>query len=528
MTDSILIGIDVGNTNLKAAAFTPCGTLIGYTSRSTRTVKSASIAVGAFQVGDLMDPARLLDAIHQLIHDLLSREDLARSRHRVRAIAVTGMGGPMVALNSEWTPVYPVISLWPIDVQETVLGTMDRAFYEVTGYHPHNSPFATVAWLAQHDAHRFAGVRHILPVISYVTYALSGTVVADPSSASGTGVWDQGCGRWAEQIINLTSVPYECFPPVEPSGTRIGSLQLDYAASTGLPADTQVAVGGHDYLCAAGALGVTRPGTLLNMLGTYEILATPHHSAPIVAPSDVDLIDDTHVYPDTRALMFQVIGGGHLEWLRQMLTGGMDESASLRQWNRIIEKAAQLRDQDMVNLIFAPFLFGRFFPERCIYPHGALLGLSERHGPEHVARAMIDALSYVSMEAVKTLIAVQRQDIRTIIVTGGGTRNPLWIQRKADFLQTTLMIPDVAEASALGAAILAGLAVGVYTDWDQALATLTIEWTSVNPGAPIDPQYLAQFVRWDDLSPNACAHTVDLSRRIAREIRAQSAPSAGA
>lgn len=131
---------------------------------------------------------------------------------------------------------------------------------------------------------------------------------------------------------------------------------------------------------------------------------------------------------------------------------------------------------------------------------------------------MIDALSYVSMEAIKTLTAANGEKITKTVVTGGGTKNQLWVQRKADFLQESLLIPNVTDTSALGAAVLAGMAVGVYKDWDQAAKTLAIQWSQVTPGPPINPQYLDQFVRWDDVSPNACAHTIDLSRRIAQEI----------
>ncbi len=516
--EMVLIGLDIGNTSLKALAFTPSGRIVARVSQPTQRIKTAEMHIHGMHLTGLLEPRLLLEVVQDLLSQIQRRVGQAETPYEIRAVAVTGMGGPMVALDQNDNPVYPVIGLWPIDIHETALDGSDQTFYEVTGYHLHNSPFVTMVWLAQHDPARFARVKGILPVVSYVTFALSGMKASDPSMASGTGIWDQGCGKWARQIIQSTPVRFDCFPVVSPAGTALGPPSQQFQESTGLPSDTLVAVGGHDYLCAAGALGITKPGMVLNMLGTYEIFATPHHSASVVQPSELDLIDDTHVYPHTRSLMFQVIGGGHLEWLRRLLTGGLDESASMAQWIRILDGAARMRDDDMVDLVFAPFLFGRFFPERCIHPHGALLGLSDRHGPEHVSRAMIDALSYVSMEALKTLTAVSGEEVTKIVVSGGGTQNRLWVQRKADFLQTALQVPDVMDTSALGAAILAGLAVGVYSDWDQAAAALDINWAEITPKDPIDPRYLDQFIRWDDVSPNACAHTVDLSRRIAHEI----------
>ena len=518
IVEPILIGLDIGNTSLKAVAFTTSGRVVARVSQSTRPLKSANIRVHGLHFKGLMDPKGLADAAVSLL--ALVREGVERtgaSRDAIRGVAVTGMGGPMVALDSRNKPIYPVVDLWPVDVRDTPLDEADPSFYSTTGYHQHNSPFVTMAWLAQCDPARFASVASILPVITWVGLVLTGTAIADPSTASGTGIWDQRHGTWAKDIIQSTAVPLSCFPPVQPAGTTLGMLRSDLRELAGLPATVTVAIGGHDYLCAAGALGITQPGTVLNMLGTFEIFATPRLSGP-VAQTDLDLIHDTHVYPETHALMFQVIGGGHLEWLRRMLTGGLDEPLSIAQWSRILERAEMLRDEDMVDLVFAPFLFGRFFPERCVHPHGALLGLSERHGPEHLARAMIDALSYIGMEALNTLQAVSNEAISKIVLTGGGIQNHLWVQRKADFLQKTLYVPTIADTSSLGAAMLAGMSIGIYKSWDEAAATVDIDWQEIAPQAPIHPQYLDQFVRWDDVSPNACAHTVDLSRRIAQEL----------
>ena len=514
----LIIGLDIGNTALKAVAFTNSGQVIASASRSTLIIKRQQLSIGNVHLNSLLDPSLLKNVVEDLLADL-NDKILKIGTYEILGLAVTGMGGPMVALDEKNAPVYPLIGLWSIDIHETILDGKDEACYQVTGDHLHNSPFTTVVWLAQHDPARFAHVRHILPVVSYVTYHLTGVAISDFSTASGTGIWDQSLGQWAKALIEITPVNPRWFPPVAPAGSLIGTISSSVQKATGLPSATLVAVGGHDYLCAAGALGITKPGDVLNMLGTYEIFATPHLSPSVVKPTELDLIDDTHVYPGIRCLMFQVIGGGHLEWLRHMFTAGLSEPASFEQWNLILERAASLTEEDMGDLVFAPFLFGRFFPERCIHPHGALLGLSEGHGPEHITRAMVDALSYVSMEALKTLTTVVNGNSATrIVITGGGIRNHLWVQRKADFLQMPLNVPNVIDSSALGAAILAGLATGVYANWNEAAASLDIKWTKIIPQFPVSDRYLKQFIHWDDLSPNACAHTVSLSRRITQEI----------
>ncbi len=503
-THIALIGMDVGNTNLKAVAFDTNGQVLVSRSRPTLITKRAKICVKNRVWNDLMDPRLLWEVIQELLTDLVSQ----LGKVEVGGLAVTGMGGPTVALDEQFRPVYPIISPWSIDEADTPLASADDGFlYQTTGYHLHNSPLTTLSWLVRHDSQRFSRTALILSVESYISFRLTGQFLGEPSTASGSGAWDQQRRQWADDIINLAGIRRNVFPPIAEPGTPIGSLSLQVARTTGLPEKTLVVMGGHDYLCAATALGVTKPGKILNMLGTYEIIASPHPQEQLVYPSPMDLIDDTHVYPGMRCLMFQMIGAGHLEWLKRLLTGVIvDDSAKNFQWEALQYKAAILKEEDMENLVFAPFLFGRFFPDRCIYPHGAFIGLSDRHNPEHLYRAVIDALSYMSMEAFHVLKDVIGADPSEIVVTGGGVRNMLWLQRKADFLQTVLIVPDIPDASALGAALLAGIGSKIYNSLDDGINAIRVNKSVIEPRAPISDQYRELFLGWNEIIPRKCDH----------------------
>jgi xylulokinase len=499
-----LIGMDVGNTNLKAIAFNTNGQVLVSRSRPTLITKRAKIYVENRAWNDLIDPQLLWEEVQELLTDLINQ----LGKVEVRGLAVTGMGGPTVALDHQFRPVYPVISPWPIDDADTPLASVADAFlYQTTGYHLHNSPLTTLSWLVRHDSQRFSRTSLILSVESYISFRLTGQIRGEPSTASGSGAWDQRRRTWADDIIKLAGISRNVFPPIVEPGTPIGPLSPQVAQATRLPEKTMVVMGGHDYLCAAAALGVTNPGKILNVLGTYEIIASPHSQEHQVNPSPMDLIDDTHVYPGMRCLMFQMIGAGHLEWLKRLLTGGItDDSAKNFQWETLQHKAAMLKEEDMENLVFAPFLFGRFFPDRCIYPHGAFIGLSHRHSPEHLYRSVIDALSYTSMEAFHVLKDVIGAEPSEVVVTGGGVRNMLWLQRKADFLQTSLIVPDIPDASALGAALLAGIGNKIYNSLDEGISAIEVRKSIIEPRAPISDQYRELFLGWNEIIPRNCAH----------------------
>lgn len=515
-----LMGLDIGNTSIKAIAFDLRGHQIAAASRPTHHARTVTLDVPGYRFTHLLDANLVWHAVQEVLTQVASR---LKDQWAVQGLAITGMGGPTVALDADGRPVYPILTGWPLDVVQSPLAqnVKDADLYQKTGYHLHNSLFANVSWLSAHDAQRFGRIRSLMSVESFVAYRLTGVQAADPSTAGASGAWDHDQRRWAVDIATAAGVPMEIFPPIAESGTLLGRLRPLVAQATGLPDTLPVTVGGHDYLCAAMALNVMHPGEFLNMLGTYEILATAHEAGHTLPQIDLDLINDTHVVPGLQSYMFQMIGGGQLEWLRRLFTGGLaDDAASLRYWNDLLARAAQLQESDMANLIFAPFLFGRFFPERCIYPHGALLGISENHEPEHIVRSMVDALAFVGLGAYRTLGQIIGGEPKEVTVTGGGTRNRLWLQRKADFLQKPLRVPQVPDATALGAAVLAGVGSGIYADVFEGVHALAYDVQMITPGPPVGEKYLEQFVRWDDISPNACAHTVTLSRRIADEIMA--------
>lgn len=506
------VGIDVGGTRIKVAAFRRDGKRLADVSFPTRDVpQRATLLANGYSLAAL-DPEALWQIVQQLLAQLTGR-----IHHRATpvAVAVTGMGGPLVALNGEDEVLYPLLMGGPSSMDWKSPAVLPEAeYFRRTGYHYGSSFLPLLAWLWKVDGERAHRVRRLLTIQSFITFRLTGEAAEERSTVGATGLWSHRDDTWEPSALDAIGIVPGSLAPVVASGCAVGTVRPSVAAAIGGMAGATVSTGGNDYVCAAAALGVTGPDQLLDVLGTYEVVARPHASTIDFAPAGLDVIYDYHVVPGGTLLMLQMVAGGQLEWLRTLVFCGATRGTA--RWNRVLAEAATLTPEDMGQLAFAPHLFGRYYPARCSAPGGAFLGLEPRHGPAHLYRAVIEALSYTGSCAVNTLIGADAPP-PLVVLAGGGTRNRLWCEMKANFLQQPLMVPQMKEASALGAALLAGVGSGYYLQLEEAIRAVRIATRQVDPTGPFPEHLQTTFDRADELV-GITAHGLSVSQG---DLRAQ-------
>lgn len=492
------VGIDIGGTRIKVAAFRPEGKLLAGVSTPTRDVPHLTTMLANGYSLDAYDPEALWHTVQDLLTQLTGR---VAGRVTLAALAVTGMGGPLVALDGLGEVLYPLIMGGPSNIDwQTAAALPDSEYFRRTGYHYGSSFLPLLAWLWNADKGRAQQVRHLLTLQSFITYRLTGELAEERSTVGATGMWNHGDDTWERSALDAVGVARDCLAPVVASGSVVGPVRPSVAEAVGWLARPTVATGGNDYVCAAAALGVTAPDQILDVLGTYEIVARPHTAQIDITPEGLDLIYDYHVVPGESLLMLQMVAGGQLEWVRSLVFCGASKpsSAANARWKRVLAEARQLLPEDMGQLVFGPHLFGRYYPARCLAPGGAFLGLEPRHGPAHLYRAVIEALSYMGHRAVRTLIGTDGLPAR-VVVAGGGSRNALWCETKANFLQQSLAVSEVKEASALGAALLAGTGCGYYRDIGEAIHAMRMPVRQVEPTGPFPDHLRTLLERTDEL-----------------------------
>jgi xylulokinase len=241
------------------------------------------------------------------------------------------------------------------------------------------------------------------------------------------------------------------FGNVVESAEPLGPVVADVAARLGLPGGTLVSTGGHDYLTAALAAGVGPGGGILDVAGTLEIVATIHDASEgVIDDPSVRAMRDHHVVPGQRSYMVEAFAGSAVERLRAASSfGAMAGSGDPASVDPL---AAAFAELDAAVLAGAAATLSRSASE---------------------LRSVIEDLSMQAGGMVRHQLEVLGAHRAEVTVVGGGSRSLAWTLIKADVLGMPIRVPRIREATALGAALLAGVGAGVYRDLGEAASVAT-------------------------------------------------------
>jgi xylulokinase len=297
--------------------------------------------------------------------------------------------------------------------------------------------------------------------------------------ASRTLILDLHQKRWHEETLAQAEIDPKRLAPLVPGGTALGHVTADAAALTGLPVTAVVASGGHDHVCGALAAGVTRPGQMLNSLGTAEALFLPIEQ-PLVDPKAgrQGYTQGAHVVGGGYyAFAGQYTSGASIEWLRDLL-GAADDPVAYEE----LIAGAEGVPAGSLGVLFLPHLRLASPPYDDPRSRGALIGLTMDAGRDAVTRAIVEGLAFESRNTLEPLLGYpQVTPPQSVVAIGGGTRNRLLMRVKASVSNLNHRVVNAEEATALGAALLGGLGARVYADVDDAVGAMRYSHYEIAP-----------------------------------------------
>jgi xylulokinase len=323
-------------------------------------------------------------------------------------------------------------------------------------------------WVRQHEPAVYDQAAHALLPKDYVRYRLTGEFATDVSDASGTALFDVGNRRWSATMAGLLQVPLGWLPVCTESDVVSGQVSQLAAAATGLAVGTPVVGGGGDQAAQAVGSGIVQPGVISVTSGTSGVVFA--HQERYAAEPQGRLHIFCHAVPGAwHAMGVMLSAGGAFRWFRDAV--GQAEKALGAGLNRdpydILTAQAEETPPGAEGLLFLPYLTG----ERCPHPdpnaRGAFVGLTLRHGKGHLARAVLEGVSFGLRDSLE-LIKALGVPITQVRASGGGARSALWRQIQADVFGAELAVVNVTEGAAFGAALLAGVGAGVFGDVRQA------------------------------------------------------------
>jgi glycerol kinase len=278
--------------------------------------------------------------------------------------------------------------------------------------------------------------------------------VTDVSNASRTMLFNIHTLRWDEELLEIFNIPASVLPEVRSSSEVYGTTSGHFSTAvpvSGIAGDQQAALFGQ--LC-------TEPGMVKNTYGTGCFMMMNIGDKPIESNSKLLTtiawkINDTTVYALEGSIF---IGGAVVQWLR-------DGLGVIKKSNDVEALAAKVKSSEGV--YFVPAFAGLGAPYWNQHARGTMVGITRGTTAAHIARAALDSIAFQTYEV---LLAMQKDsgiDIKELRVDGGATVNNQLLQFQADILHTMVVRPKITETTALGAAYLAGLAVGFWGSMDE-------------------------------------------------------------
>ena len=494
-----LLGIDASTTATKALLIDATGKVI---------------AVAATEYGfdtphplwSEQDPALWWDAAVQSIRRLLAESAIDPAQ--IAAVGLTGQMHGLTLLDEAGAVVRPAI-LWNdqrtgaqcdeirqrVGKSELVRVTGNDA---LTGF---TAP--KILWVREHEPELFARARRFLLPKDYLRLKLTDVYATDRAGGSGTLLMDLQARDWSQTMLDALELPRD-FVAKSFEGPEItGTISAAAAQATGLRAGTPVVAGGGDQAAGAVGVGAVAEGIVSLALGTSGVVfATVNR--PFYEPEG-RLHAFCHAVPGRWHLMgVMLAAAGSLRWYRDTLAPGVA-------YDDLLAPAAEIAPSSE-GLLFLPYLTGERTPHPDPLARGAFVGLTVRHTQPHLTRALLEGVAFGLRDSFELMKGVGLSKTDQVRVSGGGARSPIWRQILADVLGAELVTVNTTEGAAFGAALLAGVGVGVWRDLDAACATAIHITGSTTPRDASVHQYEAVYRAYTALYPALKANFAQIAQ----------------
>ena len=443
----LLLGIDIGTTNIKAVLATPNGQVLAQAHTGYPTYRPRPNYVE-------QDPEDWWQGAITVTRAVMGM--ITAVPEQIVGIGISGQGCAVTLIDESGQVVRPAI-IW-MDSRaesqcETLRQTCADAILQRNGKQP--APYnadPVLMWLQQHEPQSIAAAQCSLTTTGYINYRLTGEPVENISDASILFAFDLAKDTWSDELIDAFGLPRKLYPRTAPSHEIIGGLTTLAARELGLRPGTPVIAGGEDTSSSGLAIGAGRPGQAFLSLGTAGTMYVVEES-PTIHPQ---LLTFRHVLPDSYLLGGSMAAvGGALSWCRDLLGGHAD-------FGTLTALAAQAKP-GADGLIFLPYLSGELQPINDGNARGVFFGLSMRTGQPQFIRAVMEGAAYAIAHNVKIATGTGAS-INEIRAVGGPTRSPLWCQIMADVIGKPLSVLVDNTGAPLGNALLVATSLGLIDD----------------------------------------------------------------
>jgi xylulokinase len=368
-----------------------------------------------------------------------------------------------------------------------------------------------IVWLRDNEPDLYSRLRMILLPKDYIRYLLSGDFATEVSDAAGTSLLNVGKRQWSDVMLSGLGLTEDMLPRVYESPVASTRISQSAAEATGLWPGMPIAGGGGDNACSAVGNGVIEEGIVQVSVGTSGTVFSPMKEPKLDPKLRVHTF--CHAVPDQWHAMGVVLSaGGSLRWFRDALCGEEKTEAAARGVDpyEIITARASGAPIGSEGLVFLPYLTGERTPHADPHARGVFMGLGLRHDRSHMARAVMEGICYALRDSLE-ILRQMKLPIAEIRNTGGGSRSPFWRQMQSDVFRAPLVGMAIDEGAAFGAAVLGGVAAGVWPDVPAACAAAVRTREPVHPHRHASAIYNKCYPIYRGLYPSLKRHYAKLA-----------------
>ena len=460
MVDPLFAGVDLGTSRVKVGLYDMAGH-----QHALHTV-AHSAALGP-DGSALQDAEGWWDAVSSAMRAV----SVEGAGGRVAAVAICGQGPSLVATDARFRPIGPAITWMDRSAQPEADQLAERLRRPVDASR-HVAKAVRLSRLVPDSE-----VRWYLQAWDYVAARCAD--VAATSSA------------WDEDEIAASGLPRRRFPPYVPAGRQLGSLTAEVAAATGLPAGIPVVAGTNDSIASCIGSGATSRGRSVILGGTsggFVLCWDPVPGAWVPPP-------DTYPEPAGQRYLGATLASSGLvvDWLAR-LCGVATYDGWLEQAAGVPAGAEGLVLLPSLAGLYLPYAWDRGAPINDPEARGVLFGIGTRHGTAHLVRAALEGVAYAVRQVYEITLAQGATTVETWSV-GGQARSEVWNRIKADVLGVPVVVPEVLEAGALGAACLAAAGGGHYPSMWGAAAAMVHAARRIEPDPANHARYTTLYTQ---------------------------------
>lgn len=490
---NLLLGVDIGTSGCKVAAFTPDGEVV-----CTQTVEYP--VYYPMEGWAEQDPNEWWSAVCSAIRSLFADGCIHPSE--IAAIGVDGQSWSAIPITASGevlhrTPIWTDTRSW--EICQNLKETLDETqLFSISG-NPLQPTYTLpkILWFKEHIPEVYQRAHKILQSNSFIVYRLTGVMTQDLSQGYGYSCFDMHHGRWDPSVCHDVGLNPDLLPEIVACHQVVGTVTGAASEATGLLQGTPVVAGGLDAACGALGVGVIENGQVQEQGGQAGGMSICLDDCR----ADPRLILGQHVVPGKWLLQGGTVGGsGVVRWLEAQFCAEERQAAQTngRSSYQEMDLQAQLIPPGSEGVIMLPYMAGERSPIWNPKAKGVFYGLDFSKTRAHMIRAGMESVAF-SLQHNLMVAKEAGAHIARLRSMGGAANSRLWMQIKADVTGKAIDIPASDTATTFGAAILAGVGVGIYPSFASAVQqSIQIKKTYL-PDPENHARYKAAFAQYLDL-----------------------------